>query len=127
MGSRTPDARPAAGTLCLQEQTDRFTMSITRRNWKPHAAKDGCEPISLCGFESYSPTGYLLLKIDELGDSEPILRNKGYLRETAGKAYPVGDCSTRRRLEWMARSLSESWATRWWEAGGAQEMVSGGG
>jgi len=55
MGRRTPDAGPAAATLCSKGQTDRFTMSTTHRNWKPHAAKAACEPIRLCGFESYSP------------------------------------------------------------------------
>ena len=37
-------------------QTDRFTTSTIRRNWKPHAARTG-KPIHLCGFENYSPKG----------------------------------------------------------------------
>jgi hypothetical protein len=34
--------------------------------------------------------GYPALKIDELGDSESILRNKGYLRETAQRLIRRG-------------------------------------
>ena len=44
--------------------------------------------------------GHPVLKIDELGDSEAILRNKRYLRETVHR-------SATGRLEWMARALPE--------------------
>ena len=81
---KTPDARPAAATLCSKEQTDRFTTSTTRRSWRPRGARAAfADQFGSCDFESYSRKGHPSLKIDELGDSELILRNKGYLRETA--------------------------------------------
>ena len=90
MARRTSDASPAAVTSCLKEQTDRSTTSTTRRNWRPHAARAVCEPIRLCGFENYFPRGHPSLKIDELGDSESILRNTGYLREAAQRLIRRG-------------------------------------
>jgi hypothetical protein len=52
--------------------------------------------------------GHPVINIDDLGDSESILRNKVYLRETGQRLNPARYGSTRGGLERMARSLPES-------------------
>ena len=73
----------AAVTSCWKRQMRGSTTSATRRKWKRHGIAGACERIRSFGFESCSSEGRPALEIDDMGDSESILRNKRHLRETA--------------------------------------------
>ena len=54
------------------------------------AATAVCEPIRSCGFENCSLRATRRCRSTRLGDSESILRNKGYLRDTAQRLIRRG-------------------------------------
>ena len=66
------------------------TMSTTLRRRRWRGIEAACEPVRSFGFESYSPRVIQLSKSTSLGDSESILRNKRYLRETAQRLIGGG-------------------------------------
>ena len=74
--------RLAAATSCWKEPTGGFITSTTRRRWRSARNRGGLRTNSFIRFRNLFPDAHPRLNIDELGDSEAILRNKRYLRET---------------------------------------------
>ena len=94
--------------LPMLEGTDARVHYVTKRQkWKRHGIAVGCERIRSFGFASCFPMVGRLLQIHELGDAESILRNRAPPSRDRPTSYPAWHCSSRRRLGWMAWSVSE--------------------
>ena len=82
-GEEETVVRPDAVTSCWKERTGGSTTSPTRRKWKRHGATGGLRTNSFIRLRKLNIEGRPAMEIDDMGDSEAILRNKRYLGETA--------------------------------------------
>jgi hypothetical protein len=89
--------RPAGRSYFILEGTDgqvHYVYYTPELEAVP--SQGGLRANSFVRLRKLSSEGHPLLKIDELGDSESILRNKGYLRESAQRLIRRGLVPQRR-------------------------------